>query len=113
MSQILGTKSSFLGWLGATIMQQRGNLVLCDTFEILDLLSKFTKTSTKEMTKIPDKSVLFFVNIQAHGIEKLVIWDMLINILQIFEMKPAFWADLGSQLCNKLMILFYMIPLRY
>ena len=75
MSQILGTKSSFLGWLGATIMQQRGNLVLCDTFEILDLLSKFTKTSTKEMTKIPDKSVLFLL-IYRHTALKSLLYEI-------------------------------------
>ena len=47
-------------------MQQNGDFVLCDTFEILDVLLKFTKISTKEMTKIADILIFFFLLIYEH-----------------------------------------------
>ena len=69
-------QTCFVGWLGATITQQRGDLVLCDTFEILDELSKFTKTSTKEMTKMADDSVFFFLLIYRHTALKSLIYEI-------------------------------------
>ena len=42
-------------------MQEKGDLVLCDTFEITDDLLKFTKTSTKQMTKTVNSSIFFFL----------------------------------------------------
>ena len=54
-------ETCFFGWLGASTMQQNDELVLCDTFEILDILLKFIKISTQQMTKMADNSIFFFL----------------------------------------------------
>ena len=43
-------ETCFFDWLGAMTMQQNDGFVLCNTFEILDVLLKFTKIATQEMT---------------------------------------------------------------
>ena len=57
-------------------MQQGGDFVLCDILEILDVISKFTKIFTKEMTQKVDNSMFI---LWAHIIEEYEIGDMLIS----------------------------------
>ena len=59
-------KTCFFRWEGATTNQQNGDFVFCDTFEILYVLLKFTKISTKETTRLVDNSIHFFLLIFEH-----------------------------------------------
>ena len=74
--QIFGTKPAFFGWVGATTIQQNGDFVLCDTFEILYVLLKFTKISTKETTKMGDNSISFFLLIYEHTALKSLRYEI-------------------------------------
>ena len=42
-------------------MQQGGDFVLCDIFEVLDVILKFIKIFTKAMTQKADISMFFFM----------------------------------------------------